>query len=141
MKIRLLGSTFVACSVLLFSAGCTSGPAPDLGERDATVSSVMQAFHAPDRDQLANLAQPGPQTADSYAQLMISQWGGGQRFRILHCLFVGIHPDVVAVRVSTEDPSGRPADVEFSLRWNDRAWLLDIGSDLDRTGASTPARP
>jgi hypothetical protein len=134
MKIRLLATTFMACVVLLFSAtslsGCTSGPAPDLGKRDAVVSSVMQALNAQDKDQLVKLAQPGPQTADSNAQLMLSEWGGVKDSGYTTVYSSELPPDVAGVRVSTTDPSGNPAEVQFSLRWNDNSWLLNLGPDF-----------
>ncbi|BCW71865.1 hypothetical protein [Arthrobacter sp. NicSoilB8] len=133
MKIRLLASTLMACVVLLFSAlslsACTGGPVPDLGERDAAVSSVMRALNVHDKNQLVKLAQPGPQTADSYAQLLLSQWGGVKDSGYSTVYSSEFSPDIVAVRVSTTDPSGSPAEVQFSLRWNDKAWLLNIGPD------------
>jgi hypothetical protein len=134
MKIRLLATTFMACVVLLLSAlslsACTSGPAPDLGKRDAVVSSVMQALNAQDKDQLVKLAQPGPQTADSNAQLMISEWGGVNDSGYTPVYSSELSPDVAAVRVNTTDPSGNPAEVQFSLRWNDNSWLLNLGPDF-----------
>ncbi|MFE4835997.1 hypothetical protein ACFRAU_15125 [Arthrobacter sp. NPDC056691] len=133
MKIRFLAPTVMACLILLVSTGCMNGPKPDLGARDATVSSVMQALHAADKDQLIKLSQPGPQYADGYAQMMISDWGGVKDSGYSTSYSSEAAPEFVAVRVSTQDSSGRPADVEFALRWNDRTWLLDIGSDLNRT--------
>jgi hypothetical protein len=134
MKIRLGAATFTACNVLLFSAlslnACTNGPAPDFGERDAAVSSVMQALHARDKDRLVKLAQPGPRSADPYARMLLSEWGGVNDSGYTTVYEAQPAPDIVDVRVSTEYPSGRPADIQFSLRWNDRDWLLNIGPDF-----------
>jgi len=134
MKIPLLATTFMAGVVLLLSAlslsACTSGPVPDLGKRDAAVSSVMHALNAQDKDQLVKLAQPGPQTADSNAQLMLSEWGGVKDSGYTTVYSSEMPPDVAGVRVSTTDPSGHPVDVQFSLRWNDNSWLLNLGPDF-----------
>jgi|GEM_PF-2762378 len=144
MKIGVQARTLRACVVLLFSAlvlgACTSGPAPDLGKRDAVVSSVMQALHARDKDQLVRLAQPGPQTADPYAQMLLADWGGVSYSGYSTAYSSDYRPENVAVRVSTTDPAGNPVDVYFSLRWNDHDWVLAVGPDFPPTGATSTAR-
>lgn len=134
MKIRSLAATLTGCVFLLllavFLSACTSGPAPDTGKRDAAVASVMQALNAQDKEQLVKLAQPGPQTADSNAQLMLSEWGGVKDSGYTTVYSSDLPPDVAGVRVSTKDRSGNPVDVQFSLRWNDNSWLLNLGPDF-----------
>ena len=134
MKIRSLAATLTGCVFLLLLAvflnACTSRPAPDPGKRDAVVASVMQALNVQDKEQLVKLAQPGPQTADSNAQLMLSQWGGVKDSGYTTAYSSDSPPDIAGVRVSTKDRSGNPVDVQFSLRWNDNSWLLNLGPDF-----------
>lgn len=134
MKIRSLAATPMGCVFILllavFLSACSSGPAPDPGKRDAVVASVMQALNAQDKEQLVKLAQPGPQTADSNAQLMLSQWGGVQDSGYTTAYSSDSPTGIAGVRVSTKDRSGNPVDVQFSLRWNDNSWLLNLGPDF-----------
>jgi hypothetical protein len=134
MGTRLLITKFMARLVLLFPAAflsaCTTGPAPDPGERDAAVSSIMQALHSHDKDRLVQL---GPKTADPHAEWMLSQWGGVKDSGYVTGYTSEYGPDSVAVRVGTTDPAGRPVNVDFALRWNDSAWVLDVGPEFPRT--------
>ncbi|MFP3461346.1 hypothetical protein R5O87_10890 [Arthrobacter globiformis] len=133
MKFRLLARTCVAFLVLIpathLVSACTNGPAPDPGKRDTAVSSVMHALNEQDHAKLVTLAQPGPQTADPYSKLLLSEWAGVADSGYTASYSSDITPDVVAVRVATTDSSGSPAEVEFSLRWNDKDWVLAVGPD------------
>jgi hypothetical protein len=90
----------------------------------------MQALQARDKDRLVKLAQPGPKSADPYARMLLSEWGGVQDSGYTTVYSAQPTADIFAVRVHTKDPSGRPADIHFSLRWNDKDWLLNIGPDF-----------